>query len=62
MSLGGIIVAHNAFLHGDVLDETENSDRIKSMRTFNNRLASDPRMVSTIFPAGDGLAIGVLQS
>lgn len=61
MSLGGIVVAHNAFSHGAIIDERENTERVNALRTFNNRLASNHRMVSTIFPAGDGLAIGVLQ-
>ena len=58
---GGIVVAHNAFLHRDILEESEKTDRIRSMQQFNNKLASDPRVISTIFPAGDGLAIGVLR-
>jgi caffeoyl-CoA O-methyltransferase len=62
LRLGGIVVAHNAFLHGAIIDDRENTERIDALRTFNNRLASDPRMISTIFPAGDGLAIGMLQS
>jgi caffeoyl-CoA O-methyltransferase len=58
---GGIVVAHNAFLHRDILNQTDKTERIKSMQQFNNRLASDQRLISTIFPAGDGLAIGVFR-
>lgn len=62
LRLGGIVVAHNAFLHGAIIDDRENAERVDALRIFINRLASDPRMISTIFPAGDGLAIGMLQS
>lgn len=58
---GGIIVAHNAFLHRDILKESDKTERINAMQQFNHRLASDQRMLSTIFPAGDGLAIGVFR-
>jgi caffeoyl-CoA O-methyltransferase len=58
---GGIVVAHNAFLHRDILNQTDKTERIKSMQQFNNRLASDQRLISTVFPAGDGLAIGVFR-
>jgi caffeoyl-CoA O-methyltransferase len=58
---GGIIVAHNAFLHRDILKEGDKTERINAMQQFNHRLASDQRMLSTIFPAGDGLAIGVFR-
>jgi len=30
------------------------------MRAFNERFATEPRLLSTIYPAGDGMLIGVL--
>ena len=61
LRLGGIVVAHNSFLHRDILKQSDKTERIKSMQEFNNLLASDQRMISTIYPAGDGLAIGVFR-
>jgi predicted O-methyltransferase YrrM len=56
---GGIVAGHNAFGHGDVVNAADTSERTEALRAFNRRLAEDPRMVSLIFPAGDGLAVAV---
>ena len=56
---GGIVAGHNAFGHGDVVDAADTSERTEALRAFNRRLAEDPRMVSLIFPAGDGTAFAV---
>ncbi len=56
---GGIVAGHNAFGHGDVVDTADTSGRTEALRAFNNRLAEDPRMISLIFPAGDGTAFAV---
>jgi hypothetical protein len=34
----------------------------KLMRAFNQRFAAEPRLLGTIFPAGDGMLIGVLRT
>ena len=57
---GGIITAHNAFRGGAVLDTTDQSPDMVYMRQFNERFASEPRLLSTIYPAGDGLLMGVV--
>ena len=57
---GGIIAAHNAFRQGAVLDPADQSADIESMRAFNLRLATEPRLLSTIYPAGDGMLIAVV--
>ena len=56
---GGIVAGHNAFSHGDVVDATDTSEQTEALRAFNRRLAEDPRMISLIFPAGDGTAFAV---
>ena len=33
---------------------------LKRTRQFNERFASEPRLLSTIYPAGDGLLVGVV--
>ncbi|MFQ5942611.1 MAG: O-methyltransferase [Anaerolineales bacterium] len=57
----GIVAGHNAFRHGAIVDaENQDPDAI-SMRSFNERLANDDRFISSVFPAGDGIAMGVLR-
>ena len=57
--LGGIIAAHNAFRKGSVIGLGEDDDNTELMRQFNQQVANDERLVSTIYPAGDGTIISV---
>ncbi len=56
---GGIVAGHNAFSHGAVVDESDRRPRTLALRAFNRQLAEDPRLISMVFPAGDGIAFGV---
>ena len=57
--MGGVIAVHNAFRGGSVAGTRQNDDHGEVMRAFNRRVASEPRLISTIFPAGDGTVIAV---
>jgi nitroreductase len=57
--LGGVIAAHNAFRGGSVVGIRANDEYTATRRTFNPRVARDDRLISTIFPAGDGTLICV---
>ena len=57
---GGLVAAHNAFRGGAVLNTSDESPDMVYMRQFNERFASEPRLLSTIYPAGDGLLMGVV--
>jgi predicted O-methyltransferase YrrM len=35
--------------------------RVVATQHFNQRLASDPRLISSVFPGGDGIALAVLR-
>lgn len=60
---GGVLAAHNAFGYGGkVADESVTELAVQRIRDFNARLAEDGRWTTTIFPAGDGLAVGVLRA
>jgi caffeoyl-CoA O-methyltransferase len=61
LSRGGVLAAHNAFLHGDILDRASEDPGVRGMREFNAQLAKHPNLFSTIFPAGDGTAIAVMR-
>lgn len=54
---GAIIVGDNSFMHGRTMDASETGNSVKAIRLFNERMASDPRLVSTLLPAYDGLAV-----
>ncbi len=57
---GGVVAAHNAFRHGAVVAGDRGEAATEVMRAFNRRCAAEPRLVSTIFPAGDGMVVGVV--
>jgi caffeoyl-CoA O-methyltransferase len=56
---GGIIAAHNSFRGGSVVGLREDDDYSGLMRQFNQQVAEDDRLISTIYPAGDGTLVSV---
>lgn len=58
---GGVLTAHNVFRHGAIVDSPISDSGTYAIQQFNEALARDPRWLATVFPAGDGLAIAVLQ-
>ncbi len=56
---GGLILGDNAFQHGRILEEDPDSEAVRAIQAFNQRLARDPRLVSTILPIRDGLTVAV---
>lgn len=59
---GGVVAAHNAFAYGGQVLQADSQDEVvQARRRFNQRLANDPRLVSTIFPAGDGISIAAVR-
>ncbi|MBA3531465.1 MAG: O-methyltransferase [Ardenticatenales bacterium] len=56
--VGGIIAAHNAFQSGHIVGESSD-ESADLMRVFNQRVAEEPRVLSTIYPGGDGMVIAV---
>lgn len=57
--VGGVIAAHNAFRAFRLTGEPSNDRRSKAIDTYNRRVATEPRVISTIFPAGDGISVAV---
>ena len=57
----GIVAGHNVFRQGAIVDSDDQAPAALAMRSFNESLANDDRFISTIFPAGDGIAMGVLR-
>jgi caffeoyl-CoA O-methyltransferase len=58
---GGVIAAHNAFRGGRILEAPDGANGNAVIRAVNARFADDPRLLSTIFPAGDGTVLGVVR-
>lgn len=56
---GGLILGDNAYQAGRIVDD-EPDATVAAMQAFNQRLASDPRLVSTIIPIRDGLTVSVV--
>ncbi|OPH57284.1 methyltransferase [Paenibacillus ferrarius] len=54
---GAIIAGDNTLMRGKVVDANQNKTSVQAMRKFNQSIASDPRLESTILPAYDGLAL-----
>ncbi|GMR10592.1 MAG: class I SAM-dependent methyltransferase [Anaerolineae bacterium] len=57
----GIVAGHNAFGFGTIDDSSDSDPGVAALRLFNERLANDDHFISTVFPAGDGTAVGVLR-
>lgn len=57
--MGGLVLAHNAFQRGRVLDPDQTEAAVEGVRAFNRRLAEDPQLFGTIIPIGDGIAAAV---
>jgi predicted O-methyltransferase YrrM len=58
---GALIVADNVLLRGRVGDPGAPGPSVAAMRIFNERLAGDPRLVATILPGYDGLAVAFVK-
>ena len=59
LRLGGIIAAHNAFRKGSVAGIGKDDKYSELMRQFNQQVANESRLISTLYPAGDGTLISV---
>jgi len=58
---GAIIIGDNSFMNGNTQNPAENSTAVRAMRKFNEQMATDPRLESTLIPAYDGLAIAYVK-
>lgn len=58
---GAIIAGDNIFLRGRTLNMDRNGPAIQAVRTFNEMIASDERLISTLLPAYDGLALAMVK-
>lgn len=54
---GAVIVADNILLRGRIINEAKKGPAVQAVRGFNQLIANDPRLESTLLPGYDGLAI-----
>jgi caffeoyl-CoA O-methyltransferase len=61
LRIGGVVLCDNAFLFGHITDEPVGkiAHEIISMRGAHELLAHSGRFRATVFPSGEGLAVGV---
>lgn len=58
LRVGGLLVTDNVLWHGDVA-RPDRSRETQAVRTYNERLARDPRMVAAIVPLRDGVSVAL---
>jgi caffeoyl-CoA O-methyltransferase len=58
---GGLIMADNAFWSGRVLEPEPDEEGTRAVQRFNRRLADDERLLATVVPIRDGLAVAVVR-
>ncbi|NGZ75744.1 O-methyltransferase [Saccharibacillus alkalitolerans] len=58
---GAVIVADNLLLRGRTLNPDKNGPAVQAVREFNRRMAEDPRLLGTLLPAYDGLAVAMVK-
>lgn len=58
--VGGLIIAHNAFRNGTVI-QAKPDEATQYIQRFNTRVAATERLLSTIIPVGDGMLIALVQ-
>ncbi|MCY9515386.1 O-methyltransferase [Paenibacillus apiarius] len=58
---GAIIAGDNLMLRGRTLDSEKRGPSVLAMRRFNEMIAQDKRLMSTMLPAYDGLALAIVR-
>ena len=53
---GGLLVTDNVLWHGEVARK-DRSPEVIAIRTYNERLSRDPRMIASLIPLRDGISI-----
>src|SRR2546426_8122633 len=56
LRIGGLLITDNVPWNGDVARKVQSAETT-AIRTYNERLAKDPRMIATIVPLRDGVSI-----
>lgn len=57
--VGGLIIADNVLLKGQVAEERTEDEAVRAIQAFNRRIFAEPRLRSVIVPLRDGVSISV---
>ena len=55
LRVGGLLLADNTLQRGQVVDPTVTDESVVAIRSFNDAVLADDRVVSVLLPVGDGL-------
>jgi predicted O-methyltransferase YrrM len=58
---GGLICADNVHWGGRVADPSVTDKDTEGLRGYLQRIATEPRLLSTVLPTGDGLAVSLVR-
>jgi len=58
LRVGGLLVTDNVLWGGDVARK-DRSEETQAIRTYNERLSKDPRMIAAIVPLRDGVSVAL---
>ena len=58
LRVGGLLVTDNVLWGGEVARKDRSKDT-QAIRTYNERLAKDPRMIASIVPLRDGVSVAL---
>ncbi len=57
---GGLLLADNTLWHGRIVDDPGPDDEaLDALRRYNDRAATDPRVLTTILTVGDGVTLSL---
>ncbi|MUT66884.1 O-methyltransferase [Paenibacillus sp. NEAU-GSW1] len=59
---GAVIIGDNVLLRGRTTNLDKAGPAVQAVRAFNQQIADDPRLMSTVLPGYDGLAIAIVKS
>lgn len=59
LRVGGLLVTDNVLWHGSVADKKDRSKDTAAIRTYNERLSRDSRMLTAILPLRDGVSVAL---
>jgi predicted O-methyltransferase YrrM len=59
LRVGGLLVTDNVLWHGAVADKKDRTKDTAAIRTYNERLSRDARMLAAILPLRDGVSVAL---
>jgi predicted O-methyltransferase YrrM len=62
LRVGGVLLCDNTFMNGKIADRAADTADLRGMRAFNDLVAADARLRSTVIPVRDGLLVALRVS